>query len=191
MKKTKKELIKEELADFGKYISEGIKEEGKDRGLSVKSTHILSVDRGKMPESIFLMQQFCHEVSVNRRYSSNTYRVLFCLFSISQFENFISIDVKSIAERLGMDPKSVSRATRDLANDNIIIKQAHPTDGRRIDYFFNPMAAWRGKAMNRTKTIKNLMNKKVKLDMFWEQGNLFSNPLLTTTTTTTTTIKPD
>jgi hypothetical protein len=53
-----------------------------------------------------------------------------------------------------------------LTDDNILIKTPHPTDKRRIDYFLNPMASWRGKTLNRDKAINRFEKKKIQLDMF-------------------------
>jgi hypothetical protein len=165
----KKAKIKRDLKDFGDYLSVGIKEEGKDRGLNVNSTTIISVGNGKMPDSVFVLQQFCIEIS-KRDYSTHTFRVLFYLFGLSQYENFVSIDIKTIAEFLKIAERSVLRATKDLEVGNILIKMTHPSDRRRKDYFINPMAAWRGKTINRTKSIKKLHQSNVQLDL-WDQTN--------------------
>lgn len=162
----KKVNFKQEIKDFGEYISEGQEEVGKEMGMEVKATNIYSLNRGKMPDAVFVLQQFCRDLSKRKNYSANTYRVLMHLFGLSQYENYVSIDVKSISEDIGMNESSVKRATKTLEKDNIIIKIKHPSDRRRIDYFINPMAAWRGKAINRTKSIKKLEDKKQQLDMF-------------------------
>jgi len=169
----KKAKIKRDLKDFGEYLSIGIEEEGKYRGLDVNSTTIISVSTGKMPDSVFVLQQFCIEIS-SRNYSTHTFRVLFYLFGLSQYENYVSIDIKTIAERLKVTERSVLRATKDLEIDNILIKMVHPSDKRRKDYFINPMVAWRGKTLNRTKAIKKLHQNNVQLDL-WDQNNRLLN----------------
>lgn len=161
----KKDKIREGLTDFAEYVSIGIEEEGRERGLEVKSTTIVSVSKGKMPDSIFVIQQFCSEVA-RRKYSTNTYKVLFFLFSLSQYENFVSIDVKTIAENILINERSVMRATKQLEKDNILMKVKHGSDKRRIEYFINPLAAWRGKTINRTKALKKMENNNLQLDMF-------------------------
>lgn len=163
----KKAEIKDGLSAFGEYLSAGIEEEGRERGLSVKSTTILSLSTGRMPHSIFVLQQFCIEISA-RKYSSHTYRVLFYLFGLSQYENYVSIDIKTISESLGVAERSVLRATKDLQKDNILIKMSHPSDKRRKEYFINPMAAWRGKTLNRVKAIKKFGQNNKQLDL-WGQ----------------------
>lgn len=157
--------LKEKLKDFGEYVSEGIEEEGRSRDMVVKSTTILSINKGKMPESIFVLQQFARAVA-QRNYTANIYRVLMYFFGLSEYENFLCVDVKTISEKLLMTERSVMRATKTLEKDNILKKIKHPNDKRRVDYFLNPMAAWRGKAINRTKTIKKLEDGKHQLEMF-------------------------
>jgi predicted transcriptional regulator len=86
---------------------------------------------------------------------------------LSEYENFVSIDVKTISEFLDISELSVKRATKQLTEDNIILKIEHPTDKRRIDYFLNPDSCWRGKSLNRDKAIDKLKKKnKLQLELF-------------------------
>jgi DNA-binding MarR family transcriptional regulator len=97
-------------------------------------------------EAPIKLQNFCKNIANRIDYTQSTFRVLFYLISLSEYENFISIDVKTIAENMNMSPLSVKRATKQLSDDNVIKKIDHPSDKRRIDYFLNPMAMWRGKS---------------------------------------------
>jgi len=157
----------QKLKDLSEYISEGIVEVGKDNNMDVQVTNIVKARSGNMPQSVFLLQSFAAKVAMKKDYSANTFKVLMYFFALSQYENFVSIDVKTISENLEISQASVKRATGQLVDDNIIIKTEHPSDKRRTDYFLNPMASWKGKSLNRDKAILKLTKKnKYQLDMF-------------------------
>lgn len=157
----------EKLKEYSEYISEGIVEVGRDNNMDVQVTNIVKQRTGKMPQAVFLLQSFAQKVSCRKDYSANTFRVLMYFFALSKYENFVSIDVKTISENLEISEMSVKRATKQLTDDNIILKIEHPSDKRRIDYFLNPMASWKGKSLNRDKAINKLTKKnKAQLDMF-------------------------
>jgi hypothetical protein len=163
MKNKEKSQNLEEIAE---YIEQGIEEMGRENKMNFEVTTIYKGQRGKMPDSIFVIQNFANELAKRKSYSANTFRVLMHFFGLSQFENFISIDIKTISENLDISEASVKRATSQLKEDNIIIKFVHPTDKRRIDYFLNPHAAWRGNTLNRDKQLKKHKDNKMQLDMF-------------------------
>lgn len=163
-----KNLKTEKLKDYSEYISAGMVEVGRDNNLEVDVVNIVKQRQGKMPESLFVLQNFASEMSKRGNYTITTFRVLMYFFSLSQYENFISIDIKSIAENMNISKESVKRATKQLTDDNIILKIEHPSDKRRIDYFINPKAAWKGKTITRDKFLKKAKDTKVQLDMFKE-----------------------
>lgn len=157
----------EKLIELSEYMSEGFVEVGKDNNMDVQVTTVVKQRTGKMPQAVFLLQSFAQKVAFRKDYSANTFRVMMYFFALSQYENFVSIDVKSISENLEISEMSVKRATKQLTDDNIIIKTEHPSDKRRTDYFLNPMASWKGKSLNRDKAIEKLQKKnKTQLDMF-------------------------
>jgi predicted transcriptional regulator len=160
--KAKKEAI---LRDYSEYISQGMVEVGNEQNLDVKVTNIVKINRGRMPDSVFVLQMFAREIC-NTKYNACDYRVLFYFISLTEFENFISIDVKTISEYLGIAERSVLRSTKKFVKDNIVMKIKHPSDKRRIDYFINPQAMWRGNSTKRDKTIKSFENKKIQLNLF-------------------------
>lgn len=165
---TKKSIDKNRIKDYGEYVEQGIIETGNEENLTVESTLILKTKTGKMPDSVFILQHFCRLISARGDYHQTTFRVLFYLISLSEYENFISVDVKTIAENMGISTKSVTRATKQLAIDNVLIKTDHPSDKRRIDYFLNPMGMWKGKTLNRDKYLIKAKAKKIQLGLFGE-----------------------
>jgi DNA-binding MarR family transcriptional regulator len=164
----KKEINKDKLSVYSEYLESGMIEVGKEQNLNVEVTNIIKTKQGKMPASVFVLQSFADKMSMRENYSVIVYRVLFHLISLSRYENFVSIDVKTISENLNISERSVKRATSQLYNDNIIVKVEHLTDKRRRDYFMNPMATWKGKTLNRDKALKKLKDGRIQLDMFNE-----------------------
>jgi DNA-binding MarR family transcriptional regulator len=156
-----------ERKDYGDYIGEGATEEAKQRKLDdIDVKVIVSGRKVKMPEAIFLFQVIAGELAYRTAYSVSTFRVLFFFLAISKYENFISVDVKTISEELDISLSAVKRATKQLADDNIIIKVPHETDARRHDYFLNPHGVWKGKMINRNKAIKKAKDNQIQLNIF-------------------------
>ena len=108
--------------------------------------------RAKIPPAIMLFQTFAYLAATKLKPATN--RVLNLLFSMTAFENFIGMDIKTIAEELEMTERSVISSLKELVDNNIIIKVDHPSDRRRNDYFINPTAAWKGNSIKRNKSIK-------------------------------------
>lgn len=153
------------LTDYSNYISEGIVEVGKEQNLNVQVTNIVKMNRGKMPDSVFVLQRFASQVC-RTKYSGLVFQVLFYFIALTEFENFLSVDIKTISEYLGVTERSVIGATKKLVRDNVVIKIKHPSDKRRVDYFLNPQAMWKGNSIKRDKAIKTLENNKTQLEMF-------------------------
>lgn len=76
-------------------------------------------------------------------------KILMYFLSLSEFENFISMDQKTIHEELNISLRAAEYGIKELITNGILIKIKHPSDKRRNDYFLNPMQAWKGKTLNR------------------------------------------
>lgn len=83
--------------------------------------------------SIWLAQQ---------RLTGEQYRVLFALFSRLDFDNYLRVSLKEIAELLNMQPVSVSRAMKKLKELKIIIESSPA--GKFKTYRLNPYIAYKG-----------------------------------------------
>lgn len=162
----KKEEKKQKLREFSDYIEQGIIEVGKESNMDIEVTNIVKARQGKMPDSVFVLQSFAQKLAFQQHYTAYTHRVLFYFISVSQYENFISVDIKTISEDLNISLPSVKRATKQLCDDNIIMKVAHVNDKRRIDYFINPMAMWKGKTITRDKFLNKAKDNRMQLDLF-------------------------
>lgn len=97
---------------------------------------------------------------------SKTHKVFWYLISLTQYENFVSIDINTIVENMGnVSKSSVIRAISDLEKINIVKKVAYVNDKRRHEYFINPHTMWRGNWNERQKKIKKAENNKLNLEL--------------------------
>ena len=132
----------------------------------VKVTVSKQKKRISLSANVQVFQAFAYLSATKLKPATN--RILMLLFAQSAYENFIGMDVKTIAEELEMSERSVVRGLNELEENNIIIKYKHPSDKRRHDYFLNPTAAWKGNSFTRMKAIK--ASDPDQLKMFPESG---------------------
>lgn len=153
-------MTKKEVKSSVKYISSqvesGIEELGKNEGLIIESNTFFKEKKGVMPQSVFVLQQFAKVFSQNITLSSASYRIFFHLIALTEYENFISVDIKTIAQNLNLSERTVIRGIKDLEAINIILKTAHINDKRRHEYFLNPTTVWKGNSQARTKKIRKI-----------------------------------
>ena len=89
-----------------------------------------------------------------QRLTGEQYSVLFALFNKLDFENFLRIRLKDIAEAIGIQPTHVSRAMKKLKELEIIIEG--PPASKFKTYRLNPYIAHKG--ADRKDTICNFDN---------------------------------
>lgn len=128
------------------------------------SIHIRDHNKIKLPPNVMVFQAFAYLAAIKLKPATN--RVLMLFFAKSAYENFLGIDILTIAEELEMTDRSILSAIKELCENNIIIKIKHPIDKRRNDYFLNPTAAWKGNSYTRAKSISKI--NKNQLDLFNE-----------------------
>ena len=75
-----------------------------------------------------------------------TYRVLFKVCARVDFENWIHLPIKEIAEELTIDKSQVSRNIKLLVEKGVLIKSEKI--GRSYGYRLNPNFGWKGKVKN-------------------------------------------
>lgn len=113
----------------------------------------IAKQRIKLEPNVMVFQAFAYLAATKLKDASN--RVLMLLLSKSGYENFVSMDVVTIAEELNYTERSVISALNELTTNNIVIKTRHPSDKRRHDYFINPIAAWKGNSFTRKKMLES------------------------------------
>jgi len=97
--------------------------------------------------------------------SKDAYKVLILLMGRLDFENWINVPQKEIAEKLKINKGNISRAVSLLESKEIILREKK--FGRSYIFRLNPYFAWKGKPVNlekyrkekEAKRIKNLKNK--------------------------------
>lgn len=122
--------------------------------------------RIQLPHHVMVFQTFAFLAATRLKPSTNVILMLF--FSKSAYENYIGMDVMTIAEELNYSKLTVIRGLNELVDNNVIIKFPNPRDKRRHDYFINPVAVWKGNSYAR---------KKVMAVLDPDQLELFGEPL--------------
>ncbi len=109
------------------------------KGLAVPS-------KQSFPEPLRYTSMFSHgfEYLAKLKLSKNEAAVLFKLLSALEFENWIRVSQRTIAEDLNLKEPNVSTATRKLIQLGVIEKAEDPSDRRRLIYRLNPSFGWRG-----------------------------------------------
>jgi hypothetical protein len=149
MDKFSKEKIVNNLTEITKNAHLG---HLNDKDLDIKIS--VSQKRIKLPPNVMIFQAFAYLAATKLKPTTN--RILMFLFSCSGYENYIGMDVITIAEELNITKRSVISGLQELENNKILIKYSNVTDKRRNDYFINPLSAWKGNSFTRKQTIKKI-----------------------------------
>lgn len=136
---------------------------------SIKVNVHVGKDRLPLPQNVMVFQAFATIAAIKLKPATN--RILMFLFGLSAYENYLSIDIKTISEQLELTERSVISAISELVENKIILKFPHPSDKRRHDYFINPMAAWKGNSYARKTKIKAILKDKNQTEL-----TLFNDP---------------
>ena len=146
-----KTLTKEQTGNIAENIKRNLNE---DMQVSV----IIRNKIEKVPDFVMVFQEVAKRIVTSKELSPATYRVLFFIIGIMDFQNYIGICIETIAEDLQLSIPSVKRAMKQLKELNIIISIKDGWDKRKNSYMLNPLAAWKGKVRNRTSVIKKMKN---------------------------------
>lgn len=80
--------------------------------------------------------------------------ILMYFISISEYDNYIDIPQKDLAEKLKCSERQIKRGIKELVDLSIIIKQTSKHDSRGKAYIINPRSAWKGTDTARAKKLK-------------------------------------
>ncbi len=78
--------------------------------------------------------------------TKEAFRVLMFLMARLDFENWIQVSQKEIAEKLNMHKQNISRAVKLLQSKEILIRG--PKIGKSYAFRLNPDFGWKGKVKN-------------------------------------------
>lgn len=149
----KKQLTKKQTENIAENIQRELNE---DMQVSV----IMKSKIPAIPDYIQLFQEAIKRIVAGEGMTLTTYRVFCFLLGSMEYQNFIGIDIKTLAEDLNVSVPSVDRAMKQLKELNIIISIKDTLDRRRNAYMLNPKAAWKGKAKNYIAAVKKMKNLK-------------------------------
>ena len=95
------------------------------------------------------------EIAKDPEITQEPLKLLLFLFGHLDYENFIHISQKEMAQELGMTQSSISRAMSLLCRKYIV--ELAPKTGRTKCYRLNPHFGWKGKVTNLNEARKNQM----------------------------------
>ena len=136
----------------------GMVDRGKsDRGSTVKVESYVS-STGEVLDGVFvyvpkkarlggfvmLFQEALSSMAGDRRMTLSSFRVRDALIGHLDFENYILINSKAVAESIGMKPSNFSREVTKLVDMGLLIRG--PRSGNATTLRLNPSFGWRGKA---------------------------------------------
>lgn len=138
-----------------KNIALALKNEIELTGIEVAQVSIrIQSKKGKMPPSTFVVQAMSQLISM--RLGNSSCRILFFLLSQAAFANYVSVDIKSMCDLMDLSKRSIIDGIKHLIAEGILVKLKNTLDSRRHDYFINPLVAWKGKSLDRTKQITDI-----------------------------------
>lgn len=154
-KKSKFEIVDDYKRDIAETLKKAVPNS------SSVSVNINNKPRIPLPPNVMVFQTFAYLAATELKPSSN--KVLMLFFANSGYENYVGMDVKTIAEILEVSERTVTTATNELEKHNIILKTQHPSDRRRYDYFLNPFASWKGNSESRKKMMQVIPDNQLEL----------------------------
>ncbi len=102
--------------------------------------------KAKFPDSINYTFMFEHGLKylAKLRLRGTELCVLLDMISRLEYDNWIRVSQATIAEDLGLKRQHISIAIKKLVEEKIILREADPSDRRRLIYRLNPSLGWRG-----------------------------------------------
>ncbi|WHS49449.1 hypothetical protein QM007_00055 (plasmid) [Rothia sp. SD9660Na] len=97
----------------------------------------------------------------NADWPDGDYKVFIKLLGRLDFENYLHLDVKALAEEMGRDRSGISRSISRFIDRGILHRG--PRVGRSYTYRLDPGTAWRGKSDARERIEKEIRDRKWKV----------------------------
>ena len=100
----------------------------------------------KFPEPIEYISMFQHglEYIARLKLTPTENAVLWIFLSRLEYENWIRVSQKTVAERLNLSKSQVSNAVKKLIETGILDREQDPSDEGRLLYRLNLSLGWRG-----------------------------------------------
>lgn len=91
-------------------------------------------------------QEALEELAEDKDLTGEALRIFLLLSARLDFENWIQISQKEIAEKLGLKKQNVSRSMKMLESKGIVLRAT--STGKTNAYRLNPHYGWKGKVKN-------------------------------------------
>jgi len=138
------ELPKKAFYEIQKTVQNNV---GNDRIIEVKIQE--KKPKGKLPPAVFIFQKFALEAS--KILSPSALQVIIYFIGITEFGNYVSMDILTLSEELKLSEKTSWRALKELKEKGIVVEAKHGQDKRRKDYWLHPDAVFKGGSADRIK----------------------------------------
>lgn len=119
--------------------------------------------KAKLPPALFVFQEFALYAAKNL--TPSAIQILMYFIGISEFENYVSMDILTLSEELNLHERQIIRAIQELTELEIIVKAKNVTDRRRNDYFLHPDAVFKGDS-----------NKRIEMRLKMQEAGIISTP---------------
>lgn len=125
-----------------------------DTGEILRQYAVVAIQRKSISGGFFMAIQegFLHIASLDL--TGEQLKVLLHIMGKLDFENYILLQQKEVAEALGLKQPHVSRAFVKLVKEGIIYEG--PRVGKVKTYRLDPSFGWKGKGKNYLREMKNL-----------------------------------
>jgi hypothetical protein len=162
-------MSKREDEDLVREVYNDVKIHQEKIGKSSETSVVIrnAPKRVKLEDNIMVFQTFAWLACKKLKPCSN--KILMWFFAVSQYENFVGVDIQTLVEELDMSKRAVIDGLNELEENNIIIKFKNGRDRRRHDYFINPVAAWRGNSVARKMFINKVNFEDPKQLKMWNE----------------------
>lgn len=122
-----------------------------------------------MPAFVFIFQAIGSLLI--KEMEASVFKVLwFLLCNLDYGGAYVGFSQTSISEQTNLSLKTVSNALRRLRELNVIISIPDPLNKSLRVYAINPLAAWKGKPIDRKKALANLNLDDKQLSLFPQQN---------------------
>lgn len=143
MKESKDEIEDRNLVNKTYDAISNELKEGEKLEVNMKRTKA----RPKLAPNAMVFQTMAYLVST--QCSTRACQVFMYFLGLSGYENFVSVDQSKIASELKTTERTVQDAIKELVSHGVVVTSKYENDKRRLEYYINPIAAWRGNSLTR------------------------------------------
>ena len=165
----KKDIIEDFTRQFDTMVKSLKPEEASELLNQITLKVEVKQNKPKLPPNIMVFQTVAFLCATKLKPSSN--KILMYFFSISMYENIISMDIQTLMDDLLMSKPTVINSINELTEHGIIARVKRISDKRRNEYMLNPFASWKGNSVARNVLIGKMTGNENpnQLSLFGEQ----------------------